>query len=123
MGLYRQHCTLMYNGLYFKDMRRLGRDLEKAVIIDNSPLALGLTPENGIVCSSWFGDETGDEELLHLYDVLRQCCASPSISDLLASRYGLASWMANEREAFAAVFAKQQAGIAAGPQMFAMPFM
>merc|ERR1712048_1028728 len=95
--LYRQHCTLMYN----------------------APLALGLTPENGIVCSSWFGDDTNDEELLNLVDVLRRCCAAPSIPDFLASRYGLAAWMAQERRAFAAAMAQQQPGHG---QMFGMPF-
>ena len=35
-NLYREHCTF-YNGLFVKDMARLGRALEDVIIIDNSP--------------------------------------------------------------------------------------
>jgi RNA polymerase II subunit A small phosphatase-like protein len=35
-NLYREHCTF-YNGLFVKDMARLGRRLEDVIIIDNSP--------------------------------------------------------------------------------------
>lgn len=34
--LYREHCTF-HNGLFVKDMSRLGRNLENVIIIDNSP--------------------------------------------------------------------------------------
>jgi len=34
--LFREHCTF-YNGIYVKDMQRVGRPMENIIIIDNSP--------------------------------------------------------------------------------------
>jgi RNA polymerase II subunit A small phosphatase-like protein len=34
--LFREHCTF-YNGMYVKDMLRVGRKIEHTLIIDNSP--------------------------------------------------------------------------------------
>lgn len=34
--LYREHCTF-YNGLFVKDMARLGRSLSDVIIVENSP--------------------------------------------------------------------------------------
>ncbi|CAE8659162.1 unnamed protein product [Polarella glacialis] len=93
--LYRQHCTEVA-GAFLKDMRRLGRPLERVILVDNSPVSLGLCLDNGIAVSSWTGPPLGgsfpsaDRELLELLLVLQQCLASQaSVTDFLAQRYGL----------------------------------
>lgn len=41
----------------------MGRSLDDVVLVDNSPLALGLRPENGLLISSWYGDD--EQDALH----------------------------------------------------------
>jgi len=96
--LYRQHCTQIGGG-HFKDMRRLGRKLENIVLVDNSPLAMGLTPDNGILCSSWFGDDNRDTELLKLLLVLQECYLTASIPAFLETRYGFSAFLKRQRDA------------------------
>eukprot|EP00919_Chromeraceae_sp_WS-2016_P058120 GHVR01137883.1.p1 GENE.GHVR01137883.1~~GHVR01137883.1.p1 ORF type:complete len:159 (+),score=8.22 GHVR01137883.1:605-1081(+) len=66
--LFREHCTY-WNGNYVKDLARLGRRLEEVIIVDNSPLAYGLQPDNAIPIKSWF-DDVNDRELYDLVPIL-----------------------------------------------------
>lgn len=59
--LFRESCVF-YEGNYVKDMSVIGRDLSKAIIIDNSPSSYLFHPENAIDCSS-FIDDPADREL------------------------------------------------------------
>ena len=34
--LFRDDCTF-YRGMFVKDLKRLGRDLDRVIIVDNSP--------------------------------------------------------------------------------------
>lgn len=86
--LYRQHCTELSGG-FLKDMRRLGRPLEKVVLVDNSPVSLALCPDNGVVVSSWTAEQPGDKELVDLLLLLQQCMQQDSVTGFLARRYGL----------------------------------
>jgi RNA polymerase II subunit A small phosphatase-like protein len=58
--LYREHCTF-YNGLFVKDMARLGRHLKDVIIIDNSPNSYLFQPENALPSISWYDDKTCKE--------------------------------------------------------------
>jgi Dullard-like phosphatase family protein len=92
--LYRQHCTEIYGG-HFKDLRRLGRRLDDCILVDNSPLALGLIPDNGIPISSWFGDDLEDTELLDLIRLLEMCMDSKckSVPEFLIERFGFSRFL------------------------------
>jgi len=75
--LYRESC-LFLQGLYVKDLSRLGRDLEHTVIVDNSPASFLLQPDNGIPIRSWF-DDPMDAELMRLAESLRLLATSESV--------------------------------------------
>lgn len=62
--LFREHCVY-HNGNYVKDLSRLGRDLKRVVIIDNSPQSYIFHPDNAVPVTSWF-DDPNDTELLDL---------------------------------------------------------
>jgi len=68
--LFRESCS-PFKGSYVKDMGRMGRDLSKIMIIDNSPHSFAFNPENAIPCESWFSDKN-DSELLEFIPVLEE---------------------------------------------------
>ncbi|XP_069838365.1 carboxy-terminal domain RNA polymerase II polypeptide A small phosphatase 1 isoform X2 [Dendropsophus ebraccatus] len=81
--LFRESCAF-HRGNYVKDLSRLGRELNKLVIVDNSPASYIFHPDNAVPVVSWF-DDMSDTELLDLipffeklrgvddvYSVLRQ---------------------------------------------------
>lgn len=45
--LFRESCVF-HQGCYVKDLSRLGRDLRKTVILDNSPASYIFHPENAV---------------------------------------------------------------------------
>lgn len=66
--LYRQH-TQPHNGIYLKDLNRLGRDLARVIIVDNSAENFQLQPENGINIKTWHNDPN-DNALIQLSKLL-----------------------------------------------------
>jgi CTD small phosphatase-like protein 2 len=80
--LYRQHCIReappQTDGEHeqgfqsIKDLRLLGRDIKKTIIIDNLKENFWSTcPNNGIEIESWYGEDLDDTELMKLIPVLR----------------------------------------------------
>ena len=62
--------TSQQNDVYIKDLQKIGRDLTKTLIVDNSPENFQLQPENGIYIKSWYDDPT-DKALEELAKVLK----------------------------------------------------
>lgn len=55
-----------------KDLRLIGRDIKKTLIIDNLKENYDSTcPDNGIEIESWYGDDLDDTELLQLIPFLK----------------------------------------------------
>ena len=48
--------TTVMDGIYVKDISRLGRNLSRSIIVDNSPESYLLQPENAIPIAPFFGD-------------------------------------------------------------------
>ena len=67
--LYSQHFSLTKLGLV-KDLNKLGRDLNKVIIIDNNRNNYKINPNNGISLKEWKGD-IYDTELLTLLKILQ----------------------------------------------------
>jgi Dullard-like phosphatase family protein len=68
--LYRQHA-LPWGPLFAKDLRCLGRDLERTLIIDNVQENFMLQPNNGIFIATWY-DDPQDQALFELIPLLEE---------------------------------------------------
>ena len=92
--LYRQHTTLM-DGINVKDLSRLGRDMNKIIIIDNIEENYQLQPNNGLNICDFEGDENDNELeflLKDLLDLVKQkgknvCEELPAIRKNMQRRY------------------------------------
>ena len=92
--LYRKH-TEQLNGVFIKDLSKLGRDLGKILIVDNNKDNFSLQQENGLHICSFVGDQN-DDELYHLSQDLMKIIESQKkdirpiiqeISEIMKKRY------------------------------------
>lgn len=71
---------MLMQGLYIKDLSRLGRPLSGTVIVDNSPASYLLQPDNAVAIKSWFNDPD-DSELHKLIPPLISLASSASVEE------------------------------------------
>jgi len=57
--------------VFIKDLSRIGRPLNKTIIVDNVAENFSKQPDNGIFIKSWF-DDMSDTALLELAPLLKQ---------------------------------------------------
>ncbi|KAI6198304.1 Protein-serine/threonine phosphatase [Aphelenchoides fujianensis] len=79
--LFREACVF-HEGNYVKDLGRLGRDLSKVVIIDNSPISYAFHCENAIPIKTWY-DDPHDSELFDLLPLLEELAHTDDIFPVL----------------------------------------
>lgn len=79
--LFRESCVF-HRGNYIKDLSRLGRKLERIVIVDNSPASYIFHQDNAIPVSSWF-DDMSDTELLDVLPLLDRISQEEDVYKIL----------------------------------------
>ena len=67
--LYRQH-TIIYNNEFVKDISKLGRPLDKLIIVDNLQQNFRLQKQNGIMIKGFWGEDIYDTALYSLSEIL-----------------------------------------------------
>ena len=67
--LYREHIIKVGNQST-KDLTKLGRNLAKTIIVDNLSQCFKLQKENGILISSFYGENENDNALIELQKIL-----------------------------------------------------
>ncbi|UKK00752.2 hypothetical protein MACK_000826 [Theileria orientalis] len=73
--IHRDHCK-KFKGGYIKDLSRLGRNLNRVILVDHDRIACSLQEENAILVREFDGDEA-DQELLYLINLLKTIAINP----------------------------------------------
>ncbi|XP_071840138.1 CTD nuclear envelope phosphatase 1A-like isoform X2 [Apostichopus japonicus] len=87
---YRQHCK-PDSGYYAKDLSAVNSDLSSIFIVDNSPSAYRLYPDNGIPILSWMSDAS-DINLLSLLPFLDALRFTSDVRSVLRRNSYTVSW-------------------------------
>ena len=66
---YRQHTVIIDNG-FVKDLNRIGRPLDKMIIVDDMPHNFRLQKENGIQIKAFWGKDANDNAFKELGKIL-----------------------------------------------------
>ena len=73
--LFREHAIIIDDD-FVKDLTRIGRDLDKIIIVDDMPQNFRLQKENGINIKPFFGDDMDDSALYELVPILKNIALS-----------------------------------------------
>ena len=68
---FNKQYAVYVKGTYAKDIRKLGRDVKRILMIDSNIKNYQYLPQNGIYISQWKGDDN-DKELLNLIPLLKE---------------------------------------------------
>ena len=77
--LFREHCSTFNNG-FIKDLKKLSRDLNNLILLDNNPNCYLLNNENAIPIKTWI-DNINDKELYKIIPYL-QFLSKEDIKDI-----------------------------------------
>jgi Dullard-like phosphatase family protein len=83
--LYRQH-SLPWGPVFIKDLSRLGRSMDRVLIIDNVQENYMLQPENGIFICPWY-DDPKDTALFALTPLLEEIVTTRASVPQMLARY------------------------------------
>jgi len=83
--LHRTHCTL-HEGLYVKDLSRLGRSIKDCILLDNNPDCYLLQPRNAIPINSWY-DDMKDRDLEDVLNLLQVIAESPKTAVMMLDEF------------------------------------
>ena len=85
--LYREACT-RHEGLYVKDVRKLGRPMHSVVVLDISVYSFGLTLDNGVPISPWTGSKVFTTPVSHSEQMLAVVYLKRFLFSFLISCFG-----------------------------------
>lgn len=78
-SLYRDSCSCdKSDGVVYKDLSILGRDINRTIIVDNTPACYRKHPENAIPISTW-ESSSKDRALRTLIPILQELSKAPNV--------------------------------------------
>ena len=91
--LSRTHCTVM-DVAYVKDLQRLGRPLERVVLVDDNLASCIMQPDNAVPLTPFLGDPE-DRALSDLLPLVRLLIDKPDVRAHLSQTYSLRDKLLN----------------------------
>merc|ERR1719327_1834869 len=106
--LYRQHA-LPWGPIFVKDLSRIGRDLDRTIIVDNVQDNFMLQPHNGINIITWY-DDPHDTALFALTPLLDELAATRSKVHVILDKYRdqIPTWAGFDNSQFAGEYSEYE---------------